>query len=458
MNNIMSYELLLEKIKNYQAQISVIGLGQVGLPTALTFSKQGYKVFGNDVNKTLISSLVQKKSPFKEEGLNELINQTIDNGKFEPRESLDYVVDKSDIIIVCVATPLDSNNKPDLSFLQNVSKSLSTMNLDGKLVIIECSIPPGTFTNSILPIISKKNKLGENFWAAYVPERLSPSKALSEIKQTPRVIGVEDDKSGTLAKSLYENIVNLPIIITTSKIVELSKLVENSFRDVNIAFANEIALICEHYGIDFTKLANVCNSHPRVDLHMAGPGVGGPCLPKDPFLLLNPSGNIKLNSKIIQESRKVNDLMPLHVSKLVTDTLELQGKKLSESTVLILGAAYKGNVSDARFSPSKHIVHDLQQKLCTVLLYDPHTIETFNAEKIDTLDEFIIQNCDALIIATDHDEFKKLKPSFFKLMKKPPILVDTKRMFNATDVENLDVIYISVGYVKNSDMFDSGGM
>ena len=452
----MSYELLLEKIKNYQAQICVIGLGQVGLPTALTFSKQGYKVFGHDVDKTLISSLIQKKSPFKEEGLNELIDQTINNGKFEPHESLDYTVNQSDVIIVCVSTPLASNNRPNLTFLQNVSESLGTMNLHGKLVIIECSIPPGTFINSVLPILSQKNKLGENFWAAYVPERLSPSKALSEIKQTPRVIGVEDDKSGNLTKSIYQNIVDLPVIVTTSKIVELSKLAENAFRDVNIAFANEIALICEYYGVDFTKLANVCNSHPRVDLHMAGPGVGGPCLPKDPFLLLNPSEDMKLNSKIIQESRKVNDLMPLHVSKLVTDALESQGKKINESTILILGAAYKGNVSDTRFSPSRYIIHDLQQKLCTVLLYDPHTNETFNAEKITILDESIIQSCDAIIIATDHDEFKKLNPSFFKLMKKTPILVDTKRIFNATKVENLDIIYISVGYLKNLDMSDSG--
>ena len=458
MNNTMSYELLLEKIKNYQAQISVIGLGQVGLPTALTFSKQGYKVFGNDVNKTLISSLIQKKLPFKEEGLNKLINQTIDNGKFEPNESLDYAVRQSDVIIVCVATPLASNNKPNLTFLQNVSESLGTMDLHGKLVIIESSIPPGTFADFVLPFISQNNKLGEDFWAAYVPERLSPSKALSEIKQTPRVIGVEDNESGNLAKFLYENIVELPVIVTTSKIVELSKLVENSFRDVNIAFANEIALICEHYGVDFTKLANVCNSHPRVNLHMAGPGVGGPCLPKDPFLLLNPSENMKLNSKMIQESRKINDLMPFHISKLVIDALESQGKKISNSTILVLGAAYKGNVSDTRFSPSRHIIHDLQQKLCTVLLYDPHTTETFDAEKIDTLDESVIQNCDALIIATDHDEFKNLKPSFFKLMKQTPILVDTKRMFNATEIENLDVIYSSVGYLKNSDVSDNGGM
>lgn len=448
----MSYEQLLAKIQNFQANICVVGLGQVGLPTALTFAKQGYKVYGYDIDKSLINSLSQKQSLFEEEGIQELISKTIENRKFEPNDSLSYCVNKSEIIIICVATPTTSNVQPNLSFLENASKSLGELDLQEKLVIIESSIPPGTFKDFVLPIITQNSILGKNFWAAYVPERLSPGQAFSEIQETPRIIGNEDRQSGDLAKSLYQNIVNSEIILTNSKIAELSKLVENTYRDVNIAFANEISLICEKYEIDFAELFKICNSHPRVNLHMAGPGVGGPCLPKDPYLLLNTIKGEKIESKIITESRKINDFMPLHVSKLVTNALESQGKSLNDSTVLILGTAYKGNVSDTRFSPSKQVIKDLQQKQCNVLVYEPLTIETFGAEKINNLDRTIIENCDVIVVMTDHNEFKNININIFQSMKKKPIIVDTKRIFNSKNIEKLGIIYISVGYVENSNL------
>jgi len=447
----MSYEQLLGKIQNFQANICVVGLGQVGLPTALIFAKKGYKVFGYDIDDSTLKLLSEKQSPFEEEGIKELIIQTIENKKFEPNNSLNECVEKSDIIIVCVATPINEIT-PNLSFLKNASNSLSKLNLKGKLVIIESSIPPGTFKDFVLPIITKNVSLGNDFWAAYAPERLSPSLAFSEIQETPRIIGNEDKKSGNLAKSLYQKMVNSQIFVTNSKVAELSKLVENSYRDVNIAFANEISLICEKYGVDFSELLQVCNSHPRVNLHMAGPGVGGPCLPKDPYLLLNPTNDTKIESTIITESRKINDLMPLHISKLVTNALESQGKSLKNSVILILGTAYKGNVSDTRFSPSKDIIQDLKQKQCSVLVFDPLTDETFGGEKITKLDDKIIKKSDVVVIVTDNDEFTKIDPSIFQSMIEKPIIVDTRRIFNSKDIEKLGIIYISVGYAGSSNL------
>ena len=444
----MPYEQLSKKIQNFQASICVVGLGQVGLPTALTFAKQGYKVYGYDIDKSLIDSLSQKQSPFEEQGLKELISKTVENGRFEPNDSLDYCVNKSEIIIICVATPT-TDTQPNLSFLENASKSLGELDLEEKLVIIESSIPPGTFKDFVLPIIAQNSILGKNFWAAYVPERLSPGQAFSEIQKTPRIIGDEDGQSAELARSLYQSIVHSEIISTSSKTAELSKLVENTYRDVNIAFANEISLICEKYGTDFAELFRICNSHPRVNLHMAGPGVGGPCLPKDPYLLLNAIKGQKIESKIITESRKINDLMPLHISKLVTNALESQGKSLNDSTVLILGTAYKGNVSDARLSPSKLIIEDLQQK-CNVLVYEPLAVETFGAEKINSLDRTVMEDCDALVVMADHDEFKDIDTEIFQSMRQKPIVVDTKRIFNSKNIEKLGIVYVSVGYVENS--------
>ena len=449
------HEILSKKIQNFHSKICIIGLGQVGLPTALTFSKAGYKVFGYDINTSILELLLKKRSPFEEKGLDELISQTIENKKFEPNSSLNNCIENSDIIIVCVATPTTPDVLPNLSFLENAINSISKFDLSEKLIIIESSIPPGTFKKLVLPKITNNVSLGKNIWASYVPERLSPGQALSEIKKTPRIIGQEDSNSGNLAKSLYQNITNSEIFITESTTAELSKLVENTFRDVNIAFANEISMICEKYNVDFGDLVKICNSHPRVNLHMAGPGVGGPCLPKDPYLLLNPINGNTIESKIISESRKINDLMPLHISKLVTQALENQNKTLSDSTIIILGTTYKGNVSDTRYSPSKELIHDLQQKQCSVLVYDPLTDESFGGERIQFLDEKALSNCDALIIISDHDEFKKINPSLFQSMIDKPIIVDTKRILNSDDIENLNMIYVSVGYLGNSVISNS---
>jgi UDP-N-acetyl-D-mannosaminuronic acid dehydrogenase len=439
---------LLASIENYDAKICVIGLGQVGLPTALTFCDVGFSVIGHDINQDLLSKLNSKRSPFEESGLEELIKNCMNSDKFHTSSDIAESVKNSDVIIVCVATPLTSSIMPDLSFLENVCTSLSELPLQNKLVIIESSIPPGTFKGLVLQTLEKKYKLGTDFWAAFVPERLAPGTALSEIKTTSRVIGHVDMDSGHLTKSLYEKIVSSQVVVTKVEIAEISKLVENAFRDVNVAFANEVGLICENYGIDVSELIKVCNSHPRVKLLQPGPGVGGPCLPKDPYLLLNPLGKKQIDSKIIIDSRKVNDNMPYHVVNLIIDALHKNGKKPSDSTILVLGVAYKANVSDTRFSPSKEIISQLGKNGCKVLVFDPKTRETFGGQRTEDIwDSLSIS--DALVIVTDHDEFKKLDISKIKnKMKKLPVLVDTRRIFQRSEVEALGIEYISIGYKK----------
>src|SRR5437879_7876503 len=403
----MSKDTLLQKIQNKEAKICVMGLGQVGLPTALTFAKAGFDVTGHDINKDLLSLLDLKRSPFEEPGLEELLKSCIERNRFHTNSSLADSAKDSSVIIVCVATPLTAAIRPDLSFLEKACDSLSDLSISGKLVIIESSIPPGTFGGLVVPMLQKRNKLGLDFWAAHVPERLAPGHALYEIQITPRVIGYADEESGKIARTLYENIVKSEIFLTTAQIAEISKLVENTFRDVNVAFANEIGLICEKYGIDVAELIKVCNSHPRVKLLQPGPGVGGPCLPKDPYLLLNPPGDQVIDSKLILDSRKINDQMPNHVVNLVAESLGLQNKKLAASTVSVLGVAYKANVSDTRFSPAKEIISQLVKSGCNVLVYDPKTKETFGGKSVLALWQAISAS-DALVIVTDHDEFKKL--------------------------------------------------
>jgi len=232
----MTPEILLKQINNHDAKICVIGLGQVGLPTALSFCKVGFNVIGHDIDKNLLKIINLKKSPSLEVGLEELLRNCFENNKFTTSNNLQDSVSSADIVIICVPTPVNNEIKPNLSALQDVCTQMSAISLKNKLIIIESSIPPYTFEKLVLSTLPKDLKTGLDFWVAYVPERLSPGNALSEIKITSRVIGQQDQNAGMLAKSLYKKITSSEIILTSSIIAETSKLVENTFRDVSIAF------------------------------------------------------------------------------------------------------------------------------------------------------------------------------------------------------------------------------
>jgi len=414
----------------------------------LTFCNAGFNVIGHDINDKLLKIINSKKSPFEEKGLEELMQSCFENNKFYTSNNLKDCVTKADIVIICLPTPITDQIKPNLSALQDVCNQMSKISIKQKLIIIESSIPPYTFEKFILPTLTHDLKDGLDFWIAYVPERLSPGDALSEIKTTSRVIGYQDKSSGLLAKNLYSKIISSEIILTSSIIAETSKLVENTFRDVNIAFANEIALLCEKYGIDVSELIQVCNSHPRVNMIKPGPGVGGPCLPKDPYLLLNPQGLAPINSTLISTSRKINDEMPHHVVKIVEKALSSKRIEISKSTLLVLGVAYKANVSDTRFSPAKKIISDLITRGAKVMVFDPYSEETFGAEKISDFWEGISVS-DGLLVITDHNDFKNLDLSKIKSSMKNPILIDTRRLFDSKIAEQIGINYFSIGYSKN---------
>jgi UDP-N-acetyl-D-mannosaminuronic acid dehydrogenase len=445
---LLNIEELKKKIRKKAVKICVVGMGQVGLPTALVFADEKFHVTGYDINEKLIESLKLKISPFVEKGLPELLEQTIENKKFTPTSNLSDVID-SDIFIICVQTPLSKLGQPNLSYLENICSNLSKHNLTGKMIIIESSIPSGTFEKLVIPSLNIQNKIGDDVWAAFVPERLSPGQGLSEFRTTPRLVGSLDDDSASISKILYEQIIQSKIISSSVKVVEISKLVENTFRDVNIALSNEVAKICEIYDIDVQELFTICNSHPRVNLLQPGPGVGGPCLPKDPYLLLNPKGLQPITSTLIEHSRKINDSMPKHVVELLTKSLMLQNKKIDNSKILILGIAYKGNVSDHRLSPATEVVSQLQEANSDVLIFDPKVKDYLDGLKVDDLWNSL-KTIDAIIVLADHDEFKKLDlHKIYRLMKKNPILLDTRRIFDKYQAEEIGFHYISIGYTTS---------
>ncbi len=440
-------ESLENKINRKIAKIGIIGLGQVGLPTALTFSKSGFNTIGHDINSNLLKSLMQGKSPFEEHGLEKLLTECLENKRFFIEESLSETLKKSDIIIICVATPITSEIQPNLTSLESVCSSISELELKGKLVLIESSIPPYTFEELVAPLMLKKHTIGNNFWLAFVPERLSPGDAITGIQSTPRIIGTTDNESGHLAKSLYKNIVNAEILIVPVRVAEISKLVENTFRDVNVALANEIGLICEKYGVDFTEVRKASNSHPRVNLLDSGPGVGGPCLPKDPYLLLNPRGHAPIQSNLITHARKTNDQISFHVIDLIEKALTDVNKNFSNSSILVLGVTYKANVSDTRYSPASKIIPNLIEKGVKILVHDPFSKETFGGISIPNIWDSISE-CDLILILTDHLEFKNLDLEKISQKMNNPLIVDCRRIFNKTKAEKLGINYFGVGLGK----------
>ena len=294
--------------------------------------------------------------------------------------------------------------------------------------------------------LNKKNDLGKNFWIAFVPERLAPGQAISEIKTTPRIIGCKDEQSGILTKLLYQNIVKSKIVISSVRIAEISKLVENTYRDVNIAFANEIAKICELYGVNFHELRKVCNTHPRVNLLAPGPGVGGPCLPKDPYLLLNPQGNPSIRSNLITEARKVNDFMPFHILDIINN--EFDYDQINDIVITVLGVTYKANVSDTRYSPALQIIPSLKQKGFEVHVHDPYSDETFGGTKTNNLWDSISKSS-MLLILTDHSDFKSINLEKIQETMKRLLIFDCKGVFKRNELEKLGIKYLSIGYNPN---------
>ena len=435
---------LENKINNKIAKIGIIGLGQVGLPTALTFSNAGFSTTGHDINSNLLKSLMQGKPPFEEPGLDKLLADCLENKSFFTEESLSKTVKKSDILIICVPTPITNDIQPNLTSLESVCNSISELELEGKLVLIESSIPPYTFEELLVPLMSKKHSIGNNFWLAFAPERLSPGEAITGIHNTPRIIGTTDNESGHLAKFLYKNIVNDEILIIPVRVAEISKLVENTFRDVNVALANEIGLICEKYGVDFTEVRKVCNSHPRVNLLNPGPGVGGPCLPKDPYLLLNPRGHIPIQSNLITHARKTNDQISFHVIDLIEKGLKDVNKSFSNSRILVLGVTYKANVSDTRYSPASKIIPNLLERGTKVLVYDPFSDENFGGKLTSNIWESISES-DLILVLTDHLEFRGLSLEKISEKMKIPLIVDCRRIFNKSQTEKLGINYIGIG-------------
>nr|WP_238523354.1 nucleotide sugar dehydrogenase [Methanothermobacter marburgensis] len=396
---------------NYR--IAVFGLGHIGLPTAALFARAGFDVTGVDISTETVEKVNIGKSPVPEPGLDELVAEVVGKGKL--RATVDGVsaAEESNVMVVVVPTPVNSDNTSDLSAVISATETISKGLKKGDLVIIESTVPPGACENVVLPILEKTGlRASGDFGLAYTPERALPNNTLHEMQNNARVIGGIDGKSAEMAAQLYGKVTRGEVIVVDDIITaEMVKLMENTYRDTNIALANELAVICESLGIDAIKAIEAANHHPRVNLHTPGPGVGGHCLSIDPYFIVEMAEKHGVPARLIRTAREVNESMPFHVLDIIRDALESAGRDLAGSRVGVLGVAYKGDVADARKTPTRPLVAALISEGAEVVVNDPHVdpvlIKKMGVEPVP-LEEALESDC--VVLMTDHSEYLEITP------------------------------------------------
>jgi len=434
---------LIEAINRRNLSLAVVGSGYVGLPTAALFADAGFQVVAIDVKPVLVKCVNRGVSPLKEPGLNKLIARNVDAGRLKATLSYEAIA-QSDAVIISVQTPLNKNRKPNLSYLMKALKKIGKYLKKNTIIVVSSTVPPGTMSERVKPTLEALTgmRAEADFYLAYVPERIAPGNALKEFVESPRLVGGIGPKSTKIASELFKSVCKT-VIETDASTAEVAKLAENTYRDINIAYANQLAIICEKLNVDVMEVIRLANTHPRVNIHFPGPGVGGPCLPKDPYFLTCMSKLPRPN--IIMTARKINDYMPNHIIKITLKALEKTGKNIKTAKIAVLGTAYKGNVDDPRLSPARPIIKTLLNLGLKTVAYDPKCEESFGAEKAESLND-AIKKADCILILTDHKEFEHLKLSEIRQYMNPnPIIIDARRIIDKEEAIKLGFEYYGLG-------------
>ena len=405
--------------------INVIGLGYIGLPTALMFAKSGMEVIGTDIDSELVKLLMQGKFVFKENGLENLFNEAVKNGiKF----TTEY--QKTDTYIIAVPTPyINSSKKLDPKYVISAVNTVLDLCVKGAVLIIESTISPGSIDKYIRPQIEKRGFIiGEDVHLVHAPERIIPGNMIYELEHNSRTIGADNPVIGEKVKKLYSRFCKGEIIVTDIRTAEMTKVVENAYRDVNIAFANELVKICRADNMDVYEIIRIANKHPRVNILQPGPGVGGHCISVDPWFLV---GDYPDLTNLILTARKINDSMPTHVLGRIRDIMR-EHKITDISKVGIYGLAYKENVDDTRESPTLQLLKRMDEHLAFgVKVYDPYIKERIVDHQYMNFEDFL-NEIEILVIMTAHDHIK----NNLELIK-DKLILDTRNICNFDGVYKL---------------------
>lgn len=404
-------------------KICVLGQGYIGLPLSLLLAANGTQVAGVDINKNVVSKLNNKQMPFDEKGLSALLSEVIESKNYCARSE----VEPSDVFIIAVPTPLDKETKTaDLSYVRNATEMIQHHLQKNNLIILESTVSPGCCEKLIIPILERTGlKVRNDFYVAHCPERAIPGSTLYEMINNDRIVGGIDRKSTDMAISVYSTFVKGKFYRTNLRTAEIVKLMENTFRDINIALANEFAIIAEENGINVWEAIELANKHPRVNILKPGPGVGGHCIAIDPWYLHENSSQ----SQMISLARQINDSMPNHVLHLARSMV----REIDSPVITIFGVAYKGNVDDTRETPALKLIKLAENGGFDVKIYDPF-VKNFEYPLSDL--EKAVNGSDCIIIVSDHEEFKKIKPAKFAGLMRNRNVIDSRNILDRTLWEN----------------------
>lgn len=424
-------ERLLHRIETTNATILVVGLGYVGLPVACSFASRGFDVVGLDVVEAKVACINEGRSPIEgqEPGLDDLVAAVVSDGHL--RATTDYAACRqAEVVLIAVETPVDrESRRPSYSALRSALTRVGPHLQSGALVVVESTVAPRTMRDVVWPVLEKASDLavGAGLHLAHCPERLTPRRLLQNLKNMPRVVGGATPEATVLAMALYRHIVDAELDPTDCLTAELVKTAENAYRDVQIAFANELALACEATGGDVWKVRQYMNKLTGREILLPGAGVGGHCIPKDPWLLVSSAQDRGFSPQLIPTARAVNDQMPLHVADLTKAALERSGRAVGESRVAILGYAYLENSDDTRNSPSQALASHLRALGADVAVHDPY-VPAYRRP----LDE-IAANADCLVLMVAHDTYRELDWPALRRMVRTPLLVDGRNVLGGDE-------------------------
>jgi UDP-N-acetyl-D-mannosaminuronic acid dehydrogenase len=433
---------LQDRIKRKEARLAVIGLGYVGLPVTCEFARAGFDVIGVEIVEDRVEKINQGISPIEgnEPGLAELLKEVIGQGKL--RATSDYAeLQDRDVILIDVETPVDKDNIPQYAALRAALRSLGPVLKMGALVIVESTIAPRTMSDVILPLLEESSgrKLNDGFYLGNCPERVMSGKLLANLRNVSRVVGGMTTETAETMVALYRHVVQADLDPTDCITAELVKTTENAYRDVQIAFANEVALICEAVGGDVWKVRELVNKSPYRQMHLPGAGVGGHCIPKDPWLLAYGVKDRDVPLRIIPAARAVNDSMPLHMVELLIGALAEAGRELKGARVAVLGYAYLEESDDTRNSPSEILVHRLRELGAEVVIHDPW-VEQYRGDALQ-----FAQGCDAVAVMVAHSVYRTLDLGLLKATLRTPLLIDGRRVFGAKQAQAAGLAYWGIG-------------
>lgn len=415
-------------------KICILGLGYIGLPTAVLLASKGLQVLGVDTNCSVIGKLNQGEVHIEETELNDMFKKSVASGYLH----FSSLPETADIFIIAVPTPCTENKTCNLSYVIQATKAIIPVLKTGNMIIVESTIAPGSCDDYLKPLLAKAGfRVGKDICLAHCPERVLPGNIIKELVMNDRIIGGCSTNCGQEAADFYRQMIEGDIFLTDIKTAEMTKLVENTFRDVNIALVNELTRICNKLGLNVLEVIELANKHPRVELLQPGPGVGGHCLAIDPYFIVE---KVPEEARLIALAREINSSMPAYIASRVRELLT----GIKSAHIAIFGLTYKGNIDDCRESPALEIIKILMKQNYIISIYDPHVNHTTvpGMEQDATL---AVRGADMILILSDHQEFKSLDYDSLAKEMRTPLIFDTKNIIPGNEFSRSEISLYSLG-------------